>query len=256
MNKLLFSGLVLVGIMTGCAESETESTDITVAAASDLVPAFNEIADLFEEERGVSVNFSFGSTGQLADQIENGAPFDVFAAANVSFIDRLVESGDILEDSKQTYAFGRIGLASMKDEDIHIDTIEELTSNQIRHISIANPDHAPYGLAAKQALQSAKVWEEVEGKLVLGRNITDALTQLETGNAEVGIIALSLFKAQQDELSFTLLEEELHEPLEQAIGVIERTEHEEEGREFIAFIQEGSGKEIMEKYGFVVPGEQ
>ncbi|WP_416148404.1 molybdate ABC transporter substrate-binding protein [Salipaludibacillus sp. HK11] len=256
MNKWLIATCVVM-MMTGCVGQDSSGIspkEITVAAASDLLPAFNEVAALFEEEHDVEVTFSFGSTGQLADQIENGAPFDIFAAANVSFMDRLVEGNYVLEDSQQTYAFGRIGLASMKDADHHIESLAELTSDVIRFVSIANPDHAPYGLAAKQALISADVWDELEGnKLVLGRNITDALVQLETGNAEIGIIALSLYKAQEDELSFTLLDEDLHEPLEQSIGIMESTNEEDSARLFIDFILKGNGKEVMEKYGFVVP---
>jgi len=241
--------------ITGCTEnnSSISSNEITIAAASDLLPAFSEIAELYKEEQGVSITFSFGSTGQLADQIENGAPFDVFAAANVSFIDRLIQGNYVIEDSQQTYAFGRIGITSIKDENHHIESLEELTSENIRFVSIANPDHAPYGLAAKQALQTAEVWEKIEGKLVLGRNITDALTQIETGNVEVGIIAMSLYKAQQEDLSFTLLDEELHEPLEQSIGIVKGTDQEDASRQFINFILNGNGKKVMEKYGFVVP---
>ncbi len=242
-------------MISGCSNggSSESSSEITVAAASDLLPAFNEIGELFEEEENISITFSFGSTGQLADQIENGAPFDVFAAANVSFMDRLIEGEYVLEDSQQTYAFGRIGITTMKEDNHHIEVLEELTSDEIRFLSIANPDHAPYGLAAKEALQSVGIWDDIGEKLVLGRNITDALTQLETGNAEVGIIALSLFKAQEEDLDFTLIEEELHEPLEQSIGIVEGTDEEEGARKFIEFILNGNGKEIMEKYGFVVP---
>lgn len=255
MKYWLIISFVISVLISGCeeADSSSKSTEITVAAASDLLPAFNEIADLYENEHDGVITYSFGSTGQLADQIENGAPFDVFAAANVSFMDRLVEGNYVFEDSQQTYAFGRIGITSMKEDNYHVDTLKELTSTDIRFVSIANPEHAPYGLAAKEALESAHVYDEIEKKLVLGRNITDALTQIETGNTEVGIIALSLFKSQQDDLSFTLLDEELHQPLEQSIGVVKGTDEEVASREFIDFILNGNGKKVMEKYGFVVP---
>ncbi|GAE27061.1 molybdenum ABC transporter [Halalkalibacter wakoensis JCM 9140] len=246
--------LGLFAILAACGsedEQTEEAQELLVAAASDLTLAFTEVGALFEEETGTKVTFSFGSTGQLADQIENGAPFDVFAAANISFVDRLRENELIFADSQTTYAFGRIGMATLPNSSLQVETVEDLLQPELKKIAIANPDHAPYGLAAKQALETAGIWEDVKDKLVYGRNISDTLTFIETGNAEAGIIALSLY--QEGNVNFEMIDSDLHEPLEQSIAVINRTSQEALSREFIEFILGPTGKPIMESYGFIVP---
>ncbi|MBU8906668.1 molybdate ABC transporter substrate-binding protein [Desertibacillus haloalkaliphilus] len=238
------------GTSTPPSTSDEEQPELRVAAASGLALAFAELGERFEEETGTKVTFTFGSTGQLADQIENGAPFDVFAAANRGFIENLDENNLLISETLQTYAFGRIGLATT----VHapgVETPGDLLLPEVERIAIANPAHAPYGLAAKQALQSAGVYEEIESKLVYGRNITDTLNYIETGNAEVAIIARSL--TDEDSVNFYELDEELHEPIEQTIAVIERTEKEPLASDFIAFIFGPVGTPIMESYGYMIP---
>ncbi len=249
MSTLILLSLSACG-NNGQAESENE---LLVAAASDLTVAFTEIGPLFEEESGARITFSFGSTGQLADQIENGAPFDVFAAANRSFVDNLREKKFVFADSQTTYAFGRIGIAALPSSSYTVETMDDLLNPDIKKIAIANPDHAPYGLAAKQALQSAGVWDEVKEKLVFGRNISDTLSYIKTGNVEAGIIALSLY--EEGDVGFNIIKDELHEPLEQSIAVVKRTSQEELSRDFINFLTGPIGKPIMESYGFIVPKE-
>lgn len=252
---LSFLTLLITGTACNSETGGDETVKLSIAAASDLGPAFNALKDDFEEESGMALSFSFGSTGQLADQIENGAPFDVFASANVSFIDRLIESDDIIETSATPYAFGRIGLMMNSENEGLAETIEDLKSPDIGRISIANPAHAPYGMAAEEALISSGLHEDIKDKLVYGRNITDAFVQIETGNAEVGIIAYSLGIANEDGYDFILLDDELHDPIEQVIGVVSYSDHTDEANAFIDFITTGAGKEIMENYGFVVPEE-
>ncbi|OLO39202.1 molybdate ABC transporter substrate-binding protein [Alkalihalophilus pseudofirmus] len=246
--------LFIILINSACSTGNNDTVDkleLTVAAASDLTLAFTEVGSLFEEETGATITFSFGSTGQLADQIANGAPFDVFAAANIKFVDQLNEKDLIFPDTQTTYAFGRIGIATLPDQPLVIEKLEDLLQPEVVKVAIANPDHAPYGLAAKQALETVGIWEELQGKLVYGRNISDTLAFIETGNVEAGIIALSLY--QEDNVNFHMIEENLHAPLEQSIAVINETNQEELSRKFIEFIMGPVGKPIMESYGFVVP---
>lgn len=248
--------LLLLLLSSGCSNNSVQKNnqgELKIAAASDLNLAFTEIGKVFEEKTGANITFSFGSTGQLADQIENGAPFDIFAAANIQFIDNLVKKEMVISDTQKTYAFGRVGIASLKDRSFSLESMQDLLKPEIKKIAIANPDHAPYGLAAKQALIAAGIWDGIKGKLVYGRNISDTLTFIETGNAEAGIIALSLNK--DDEFNFHLIEEEIHAPLEQSVAVIRGTKHEQLSRDFIDFIKGPIGKPIMESYGFHVPEE-
>lgn len=248
---LVFSIVILNAGCSSRSSNEVKGKEIKVAAASDLTLAFSEIGKLFEKEKEVKVTFSFGSTGQLADQIEHGAPFDVFAAANIQFVDYLKEKDLIIRETQTTYAFGRIGIATKLDNNLNVKILDDLLKPEVKKIAIANPDHAPYGLAAKQALEAAGIWEQLEGKLVYGRNISDTLAYMETGNVEASIVALSLFN--EEKMNFLLIDEELHAPLEQSIAVIGRTSEYELANEFIQFIKGPIGKPIMERYGFVVP---
>lgn len=232
-----------------------ETSVLTVAAAADLTPAFLEIAPLFEEKTGIKVDLNMGSTGQLAQQIERGAPFDLFYAANKSFIEDLHAQGLVIPDTMEVYAQGRITLWTRADSPLHPQQIEDLAKPEYARIAIANPEHAPYGQAAKEALQTAGIWEIVEPRLVYGENIAQTLTIADTGNVDVAIVALSL--SVQGTGNWTLIPAELHpeHPLIQMAAAISGTPHEAEARQFIDFVNSEIGHEIMKKYGFILPGE-
>ena len=228
--------------------SSSTGSRLTVAAAADLTPAFEEVGRAFEAEQKTKVVFVFGSTGLLTRQIENGAPFDVFAAANVSYIDQLDQKGLIVPGSKRIYARGRITLWTTADTALKIEKIEDLARPDVHRIAIANPDHAPYGQAARQALEAARIWETVRPKLVYGDNIRQTLQFAETGNVEVAIVALSL--SAQSKGRWVLVPEELHQPLDQGMGIIKGTNNEQAARAFSDFVNGQKGREIMKKYGF------
>ncbi len=230
-----------------------ERVTLTVSAAADLIPAFEEIGERFEAETGVAVDFNFGSTGQLTQQIIAGAPVDVFAAANEAYIDQLGEQGLILSETKALYGQGRIVLWTLPDADLEITDISQLADPEIGRIAIANPDHAPYGVAAREAMQTAVIWDSVQEKLVMGENISDTLRLAQTGNVDVAIVALSLSLASDGE--WTLVDAAMHEPIDQALAVIADTAHEPEARAFAAFVNSETGRDVMNRYGFVLPGE-
>src|SRR5262249_28736441 len=215
----------------------------TVAAASDLTPAFEEIGREFESTHKTKVIFVFGSTGMLTRQIENGAPMDMFAAANVSYIDDLDKKGLIIPDSKAVYARGRITLWTTDDSNLRLQGIADLARPEVQRIAIANPDHAPYGLAAKQALESAGVWDRVKPKLVYADNIRQTLQFAETGNVEVAIVALSL--SMQSKGRWSLIPEELHQPIDQALAIMKTTKNEQAARDFAAFVRGPQGQVIL-----------
>ena len=233
---------------------ENAPDEITVAAAADLQFAFADIAALFEEETGYKVNLVFGSTGQLVQQIENGAPYDLIASANIDYVERLAEQGLVIPESIALYAQGRITLAVNEASGVDATALSDLLKDEVQHIAIANPDHAPYGLAAKQALISSGLWENVQHKIVFAENIRQALQYVQSGDAEVGIIALSVVNVP--EIKWTLLDDSLHEPLDQALGVISSSPHPELAAQFASFVNSEQGGEILESYGFVLPGEE
>jgi molybdate transport system substrate-binding protein len=231
--------------------NQTQTPEITVAAASDLTNAFNELGREFEATSKIKVVFVYGSTGLLTRQIENGAPMDLFAAANVSYIDQLAQQGLIVPDTKQIYARGRITLWTTADSPLKIETVTDLARPEVKRIAIANPDHAPYGFAAQQALQRAGIWDTVKPKLVYGDNIRQTLQYGETGNVDVAIVALSL--SQQSKGRWVLIPEQLHDPIAQALAVIKTTRNEAAARAFANFVSGPKGKEILTKYGFAFP---
>ncbi len=255
MRTLLLLLIILIAAVLGCLSEKpqnNEPVEINVAAAADLYNAFTEIGKMFENETGNKVVFSFGSTGNLATQIEGGAPFDVFAAANIAYIDRLKEKDLLINDSVQLYAQGRIVLAVNKNSGLKIENLSELLDPRIKKVAIANPEHAPYGLAAKQALQTAGVWENIQPKLVYGENVRQILIYIQRCEAEAGIVSLSI--ANVPEINFILIDDKMHEPLNQAMGIISSTKKERTAREFVAYINT-RGRPVMKKYGFLLPGE-
>ena len=253
----VLAGLFLVVACTGPAATTTPQTargnDLLVAAAADLQFAFTDIGQLFEQQTGRHVTFSFGSTGNLTTQIENGAPFDLFAAANVAYIDRLRDRGLIIPQTQQLYAQGRIVLAVNRKAGVTATDLGDLLDPSIPRVAIANPDHAPYGLAAKQAFQHAGLWDRLQPKLVYGENVRQTLQFVQTGNAPAGIVALSI--ADVPEISWTLIDAGLYEPLNQALAVIRGSPNEQTARAFIDFVNGPQGRPIMKKYGFLLPGE-
>ncbi len=254
---LLATLLLTFGFATACKDRSSLTTpasdELTVAAASDLTPAFEEIGRAFESTYKTKVVFVFGSTGMLTRQIENGAPVDLFAAASMSYIDELDQKGLVVPDSKVIYARGRITLWTPAESTLRLEDIKDLARPEVMRIAIANPDHAPYGLAAKQALESAGIWESVKPKLVYGDNIRQTLQYAQTGNVEVAIVALSL--SIQSHGRWSLIPEELHQPLDQGLAIMKSTKKEQSARAFATFLTGPQGRGIMQKYGFTFSRE-
>ncbi|MFN2452707.1 MAG: molybdate ABC transporter substrate-binding protein [Pyrinomonadaceae bacterium] len=249
---------IIIMLFASCAgdgsRKPVAQPTLTVSAAADLTPAFQELGKLFEQQGGAKVTFNFGSTGQLTQQIEQDAPVDLFAAANISFVENLEKKNLILPDTKALYAQGRITLWTRNDSSLKLERVEDLARPEFKKIAIANPEHAPYGSAARESLQSARVWEAVSPKLVFGENISQTLQYAESGNVDAAIVALSL--STQSKGRWVLIPAELHQPLNQALAVIRVSRNEQEARRFAAFINSLQGRAVMRKYGFVLRGEE
>jgi molybdate transport system substrate-binding protein len=252
--RTLPSSLILIGALFLVASCHRPSSpvvtqpELTVAAAADLQPAFEEIGQAFQAQHNVKVTFSFGSSGMLARQIENGAPMDLFASANTDYVDQLGKEGYIIPDTRAIYARGHITLWTSKDSPLKIEQISDLTKSEVKRIAIANPEYAPYGMAARESLVKAGIWDAVKPKIVYGENIRQALQYAETGNVEVAIVALSL--SARGNGKWVLIPEELHKPIDQALAVIKSTKDEKNARALASFITSSSGREILKKHGF------
>jgi molybdate transport system substrate-binding protein len=244
-------------VAAGCHRrpGQGHAAEIAVAAASDLAFAFPELAAAFERETGTRVTFSFGSTGQLARQIAEGAPYDVFAAASVSYVDQVVHEQACDGDTETAYARGRIALWSRRGDVAPPAALADLADPRYRTIAIANPEHAPYGKAAREALQRAGVWDTIGPRLVYGENVQQTLQFAASGNAEVAVVALSLAVAAPDGV-YVAVDPATHGPLEQALVVCRRGKNRGAALAFARYVGSPTGRAIMRRYGFLLPGEE
>lgn len=248
--KLLFAVSALLLTLSAHAEK------ITVAAAADLKFAMDEIVATFKTAHpGDEVEVIYGSSGKFNTQMQQGAPFDLFFSADIAFPRELAKNGLAASEVKP-YAVGRIVLwsASM---DASKMTLESLTDPKIAHIAIANPLHAPYGKRAEEALRVSGLWGKIESKLVYGENIANTAQFVQTGNAQVGIIALSLAvnPALSAKGGYYLIPDKLHAPLEQGFIITKRAADNALAKRFAEYMASRPARAVMTKYGFVLPAE-
>ncbi|NQV97382.1 MAG: molybdate ABC transporter substrate-binding protein [Acidimicrobiaceae bacterium] len=233
-----------------CSGGAENQQVITVAAASDLRQAFGELGTAFTKQSGVTVEFSFGSSGQLREQIINGAPFDVYASANSAYVDDVINAGKGDVKTRAVYAMGRLALVVSKSKSIPANLVD-LQDTDYRRIVIANPQHAPYGLAAKQTLVSLGIFGAMQDRLIYGENISDALRIVQSGNADAALVALSLVIQSNDE--YLVVPESLHQPISQTLVVTAPQKTKSIANSFVKFVTSRSGLAIMSRYGYVQP---
>jgi len=236
--------------------SQVQAETIMVAAAADLKFAMDEIAASFKKAHPADeVQVIYGSSGKFHTQIQQGAPYDLYFSADITFPRELVKTGFAASDVKP-YAFGRIVLWSAS-LDASKMTLASLADPKITHIAIANPKHAPYGKRAAEALQAAGVWVAVEPKLVFGENVAQAAQFVQTGNAKVGIVALSLAlnPALAEHGHYWLIPDRMHAPLEQGYIITKRAANNALAKRFADYMGSKPARAVMTKYGFILPGE-
>lgn len=229
---------------------------VTVAAASDLQAVFPQVADRYQRETGRAVKVTFGSSGQFFSQIQNGAPFDLFFSADAEYPARLAAAGLGDGTTVVEYAVGRIVLWAPNGSPIDLRAgLSVLRDARVRRIAIANPAHAPYGRAAVNALQHDGLYEAVRGKLVLGENVSQAAQFVDSGNADVGIIALSIARTPAL-LARGLsqpISEDLYIPIRQAAIILNGSRDKVAARAFLSFVGTPAMVALMQQFGFVPP---
>lgn len=244
-------------IITGLNVAVAE--DITIAAASDLNFVFRELVTEYEKSTGDRVRLSLGSSGNFYAQIQNGAPFDLYFSADIAYPRKLEEAGLTVPGSLYPYAVGRIVLWAGKDSRLDLSKgLEILREPTIKKIAIANPKHAPYGRAAVAAMEHAQVYDRVKDKLVLGENISQAAQFIESGAADIGIIAMSLALAplMQPAGQYWEIPADAHPPIEQGAVILKGAKNQERAKAFLSFVQGAEGQAMMKRYGFVVPSSE
>lgn len=257
MRRLLVTAITAGLLLTACSSPSDSTATVRVAAASDLRFALEEIRDrVVEEDPGIDMAITYGSSGQFLQQILNGAPFDVYLSADRAFVDELVSADLAQPDDTFDYAVGRL-VTWYPDGGADGTGLDGLLDPAIRTVAIANPEHAPYGKAAVAALTSQGLWDEVEPKLVLGENVAQAAEFARTGNADAAIIALSLVLADPVRTMGTWTEVPLEAfPRLNQAGVVLSSAADPVAAQMVRDVITGStGRAILADYGFSMPGE-
>jgi molybdate transport system substrate-binding protein len=245
--------LIACLLLPSCVRAQT----LRVAAAADLQFAMNDLGTQFEKKTGTKVAITYGSSGNFRAEIENGAPFDVFFSADAQYPQQLVTAGVADAQSLFVYAQGHLVLWAPVAEDLGVAKkgFEALKDPRVVRIAIANPEHAPYGRAAVAALQKAGVYEQVKTKLVYGENISQAAQFVQSGSAQVGIIALSLTFAESmkggDQWEIPA---EVYPAMLQQAVIISASPKKTVAKEFLEFVKSEEGRKILSNYGFTRPG--
>lgn len=243
----LLSG-ALLGIcllLWGCGSRNASGPPtLLVAAAADMMKVSRPLARAFEQSTGMGVTFGFGASGQLEQQIRQGASFDVYAPASRTYCTSLEKAG--LTDGKvKPFAVGRLVAWS---KTVQLNSLKELTGSRVKKIAIGNPNSAPYGEAAREALKNSGLWPEIESKVVMGETVAHALQMAETGNAEVAFVSMALVQ-DNDAYAFTV-EPSLYIPIEQAAVVLKDSRNKPAARAFLDFLAGSEAQRILAEYGY------
>jgi molybdate transport system substrate-binding protein len=233
-----------------CAPAPVESPAILVAAASDLAAAMPELVRAFEETHDARVTATLGSTGQLAMQVLQGAPVDVFLSADAGWVDRLAAAGRLEPETRRVYAHGVLVLL-VPGAAAPPAGVQELRQPRYARIALANPEHAPYGRAARQALERAGILDDVGARLVLAENVRQTVQFAETRAVDVSISALSLMDERRHR--WRVVPAELHDPLTQTVAVVTGSRDPAAARQFAAFMTGERARSILRQYRFMLP---
>ena len=246
---IILGGATALLLALGSAQSQ----EIRIAAASDLKFAMEELSTKFEKQTGTKVNVTYGSSGNFFSQMRNGAPFDLFFSADIEYPRKLEAAGLAEPETLYEYAVGRIVIWVPRDA--KVDVVRQgwttLLDASVEKIAIANPEHAPYGRAAVAALQKARIYEQVKSKLVYGENISQAAQFVQSGNAQAGIVALSVaVSAAMRDGKHWQIPAEMHPAIEQGAIVLKDAKNKNAARAFLEFVKSAAGRATLTKYGF------
>lgn len=247
--------VLLLGFCALCACRTSEPSEVapakaelTVAAAANLTDVFQEIGPRFEAQTGIHPVFSFGSTAPLTQQIENGAPFDLFAAADSQHVDELETRKLLAPGSRAVYARGVLALWIPPRSKAPIGRLEDLASPEVHIIAVAKPELAPYGQATVETLRKLGIWDQVKDRIVYAENISIAKQYGTSQNADAVFTAYSLVIHEPGKV--IPIDEALHQPIDQELGILASSKHPDESRKFVAFLLKGGGKKILTSYGY------
>ncbi|MDP2830013.1 MAG: molybdate ABC transporter substrate-binding protein [Sulfuricellaceae bacterium] len=246
----------LISALLASIALHAEAGDLRIAAASDLKFAMAEVVANFRISRpGDNIEVIYGSSGKFLTQIVNGAPFDLYFSADIAYPRELEQKG-LTAGPVRPYAVGRIVLWSLRPELARL-SLKQLSASTIRKFAIANPQHAPYGLRAREALQHQGVWDALQPKLVMGENISHTAQFIDSGAADVGIVALALVLSpgMKDRGAWSLIPAEWHAPLQQGYAITRRAAGNPLASDFARYLDSPPARAVLHRYGFTQPDE-
>jgi molybdate transport system substrate-binding protein len=254
--------IVLLALVPGVLIPRAQAVprEINVAAAADLSAALQEVAAKFEKRTGVVVKLSFGASGALTQQIQNGAPFDLFFSADTDYPRQLIAGGQAESATLYRYAVGKLVLWVPKDSPLDVEHkgMDVLLDASVKKIAIANPQYAPYGRAAVAALKHYGVYEKVSDRLVLGENVAQAAQFAESGNTQAGFVALAhaMAPAMQGKGKYWIIAADSYPPLDQGVVLISRSPHEQDAAAFLEYVKTAEAGAVLRRYGFSLPEQK
>lgn len=259
--RQLFVGCIAASLLLGSAhvwaQQSSGDRELVVAAAADLSSALKDIADGYEKKTGVKLKLSFAASGALTQQIQNGAPFDVFFSADMDYPRQLVAGGQADAASLYQYAVGKLVLWVPADSQLDVDRkgIQVLLDPAVKKIAIANPQHAPYGRAAVAALKHYGLYDQLADRLVLGESVSQAAQFAESGNAEAGFVPLAhaVAPAMKGRGKFWEVPADAYPALAQGMVVMSHSQHKKEAAAFEEYIKTKEAAEVWKQYGFTLP---
>ncbi|MGO0060376.1 molybdate ABC transporter substrate-binding protein [Brevibacillus fluminis] len=264
MKKQLLAVCTFLGLLlTACSGApdtpqanqpepvSTEKTEIMVSAAASLTDALTELKTTFEAQHpGITITYNFGSSGKLAQQIEQGAPSDVFLSASAKDMNGLEEKQLISKETRQDFAKNELVLITGTSGAVAIDSFEKLTDPSVKHIAVGEPNTVPAGRYAKEVLDTLKIGDKVKDRLVFGNDVRQVLTYVASGNAEAGIVYASDARVSKQVKVLAAAKADWHKPIVYPGAVVAGSAHADAAKTYLAYLTSDKGKEILQKYGF------
>lgn len=263
-NLLVSFALLLVLVLGACSNDDkdkatapdveasktTQPVPLMISAAVSLTDALEEIRGIYEEEHNVKLTYNLEGSGSLAQKIQQGAPVDVFISASQDWMDTLEEESLIDESTREDITGNKLVLITGKDSDINITSIDDIQVDDITQLSIGNPESVPAGKYTEQVLQHLNLWEALESKIVIGKDVLQVLTYVETGNVDIGFVYESDALSSDEIKILAMAEDGTHDPVIYPGAVLKDTKHEKEAADFLTFMTSDVAQEILVKHGF------
>lgn len=254
--------LVFSFVIAACGNDENDATapketkvkeetvELMVSAAISLTDALEEIQALYEEESNVELSFNLGGSGSLAQQIQQGAPVDVFISANQEWMDTLEDADLVIDATREDITGNKLVLITGKDSSIDYESIDDISVEDVEQIAIGNPESVPAGMYSEQLLNKLDMWDSLKDKLILAKDVRQVLTYVETGNVDIGFIYESDALTSDGIQVLATAEDDSHDPIIYPAAVLKDTKHEKEASDFVTFMASDEAQEILMKHGF------